>query len=562
MVAVRLGFVLFALLATSNNAISTFRGNSGYNGGNNNANWSMKGHNSIFSSNFAAPMNFYKQRTENLSNIMRSLSNNSTAAKNSKSPKTSAPTSAPTLKSTYIIGATQSLSIVLSPMDGLMNTTTQKIWSQVTSDFILSYWNSTTKEEWMASDSTDNDSKKMLFVDNLNVASEVQNQQMFTINSARRRIEADETTHQGLQLTYRNWISYSSILSTNVNVTDTSQLQELLVTLPFSTLSSRALYVATLQKQSREIFGRLLYVSTVSVVSSPRTNSLEQQQATQSMNSYSNNTVLSFFLSNLTWIAAITAATFAALGLFIYLAKKQVRRRRLESEPNAKKKEIMHDGIISEACEEATQTVEWEHYFEGFIDCEQTGRRGLDYVRQKGVPDGIVVNSASNKFSMPRSISVGSNTTKATEKSRAHSSIARTDSTKSSTSTSLGSGENKSTLITSNQSLDQIESVLKNLEPNDFNVAEEFDQIMEEFSRSAFTEYFPSTPTNRLLLRDETEEESYRSSSTVTDIVSQYDGTDHSEACCRPTTTILEQRPSDQPGLTIVCCSDVYDKIL
>jgi hypothetical protein len=122
-----------------------------------------------------------------------------------------------------------------------------------------------------------------------------------------------------------------------------------------------------------------------------------------------------------------------------------------------------------------------------------------------------------------------------------------------------------STFITSNQSLDQIESVLKNLEPNDCNVAEEFDQIMEEFSRSAFTDYcHTTTPTNRLLLRNVSGEESYRSSSTsaATDLVSQSDDEDHSEACFRPTTTILNQRPSDQPGLTIVCCSDVYDKIL
>ena len=326
---------------------------------------------------------------------------------------------------------------------------------------------------------------------------------------------ADDATHQGLQITYRNWISYSSILSTNVNDTDTSQLEELLVTLPFTTLSSRALYVAMLQKQSRKIFGNVLYVSTVSLASSTRTSKQEQQQATLSTNSYGNNAMLSFFLSNLTWFAALAAATFAALGWFVYLANKHLKRRSSVIEQNAKEEEevVVRDICTSEASEEEIQSVDWVHYIGGFLDGslthhdtdfvredEQAVRKGVNYVRQRGIPNESVMNSSSSTFNIPQTISVGSNKTRSTVKSGTNSSIARTDSTQSGTTTSTCSQDIMSTFITSNQSLDQIESVLKNLEPNDFNVAEEFDH-MEEFSRSTFTDYcHTATPTNRLLL--------------------------------------------------------------
>jgi len=140
---------------------------------------------------------------DNFINKDNFIYNNSSTVKNNKSLRSSAPTSALTPKSKFI-SATQSLNIVLSPMEGLMNTTTQKLWSQVTSDFILCYWNSTTMEEWLTFDSAHNGNKQLLFADNLKVVSEVENQNMFAINSARWGVTADDATHQGLQITYRN----------------------------------------------------------------------------------------------------------------------------------------------------------------------------------------------------------------------------------------------------------------------------------------------------------------------------------------------------------------------
>jgi hypothetical protein len=247
-----------------------------------------------------------------------------------------------------------------------------------------------------------------------------------------------------------------------VNDTDTSRLEELLVTLPFTTLSSTAL-LAT----------RML-----------------------STNSYASNAMLSFFLSNLTWFAALAAATFAALGWFVYLANKHLKRRSSVIEQNAKEEEevVVRDICTSEASEEEIQSVDWVHYIGGFLDGslthhdtdfvredEQAVRKGVNYVRQRGIPNESVMNSSSSTFNIPQTISVGSNKTRSTVKSGTNSSIARTDSTQSGTTTSTCSQDIMSTFITSNQSLDQIESVLKNLEPNDFNVAEEFDH-MEEFS--------------------------------------------------------------------------------
>jgi hypothetical protein len=222
--------------------------------------------------------------------------------------------------------------------------------------------------------------------------------------------------------------------------------------------------------------------------------------------------MLSFFLYNLTWIAALAAATFAALGWFVYLANKHLKQRSSVIEQNAKEEEevVVHDICTSEASEEEIQSVDWVHYIGGFLDGslthydtdfvredEQAVRKGVNYVWQRGMPNESVMNSSSSTFNIPQTISVGSNTTRSTVKSGTNSSIARTDSTQSGTTTSTCSQDIMSTFITSNQSLVQIESALKNLEPNDFNVAEEFDHIMEEFSRSTFTDYcHTATPTN------------------------------------------------------------------
>ncbi len=73
---------------------------------------------------------------DNFINKDNFIYNNSSTVKNNKSLRSSAPTSALTPKSKFI-SATQSLNIVLSPMEGLMNTTTQKLWSQVTSDCLV-----------------------------------------------------------------------------------------------------------------------------------------------------------------------------------------------------------------------------------------------------------------------------------------------------------------------------------------------------------------------------------------------------------------------------------------
>jgi hypothetical protein len=59
-------------------------------------------------------------------------------------------------------------------------------------------------EEWLTFDSAHNGNKQLLFADNLKVVSEVENQNMFAINSARWGVTADDATHQGLQITYRN----------------------------------------------------------------------------------------------------------------------------------------------------------------------------------------------------------------------------------------------------------------------------------------------------------------------------------------------------------------------
>ena len=69
---------------------------------------------------------------DNFINEDNFIYNNSSTAKNNKSLRSSAP-----IPKSKFISATQSLNIVLSPMEGLMNTTTQKLWSQVTSDCLV-----------------------------------------------------------------------------------------------------------------------------------------------------------------------------------------------------------------------------------------------------------------------------------------------------------------------------------------------------------------------------------------------------------------------------------------
>jgi hypothetical protein len=503
------------------------------------------------------------------SSSFRALSNstgsNSTITSRNKSP-TSSPGSAPTPNPLYI-STTQPLKLILSPMGGVMNATIQQIWSQVTSNFILSYWESTTGT---ASDSTDEANKQQLFIKDLSVVSTVQNQKVFTLNTNNGRTLAEGEAQQGLQITYTHWIGYSSLLSTNINNTDPARLEELLVTLPFNTLSSRANYVTTLKKQSPEAFGNLIYVSNVSSAASSRTGEQQQKVAPPNTEQYvaTKNPLLSYILSNLTWIAAIAAAVLGGVGLFIHYAHKHVKRRR---QYRQKTDDIVHDIVITEVREEESKTREessvkptsnfLEENFIHRISSFLSGEGPVSEAEhQKASSDGVVDSSGSiNTLSLPRTISVGTNVTKSTATSGIDSSTASTRSTRSSTTTSTCSQSLKTTLIRSNSSMDQIESVLRDLQPNDFNVAEEFDQIMEELGRSTFPNYFDTSANE--LVREGSEEESFLSS-TATDVMSQLDEEEHSVDCFRPTTTILGQRPSDQPGITIVCCSDVYDKIL
>lgn len=197
-----------------------------------------------------------------------------------------------------------------------MNVLSQRVWSQVTSDFIIAFWK------------TNDASQSAIFVQDLNVTTIFESQETVRttntrriLNSGfRRRVVVQQQEKQRMQVSFIHQISYSTLLSSDSSISDDDPytLTELISTIPFNTVESRNQYILNLQETQDVAFQSLEYASSVSPVSTFQPSQLQQQS----------NSSISFLQTNSTWIvgvAALVCVLVLLIGNYMFRAYKRQR---------------------------------------------------------------------------------------------------------------------------------------------------------------------------------------------------------------------------------------------
>jgi len=204
-----------------------------------------------------------------------------TPAPTTKQPSVS-PTVTPTTAAPTSQGTVQNLRMTMKYMTNTMDVFTQPTWENVTSTFVMNYWQN------------NNNNGNNLTVQGLHVTTLLVDQTSTATTRQRRQLQQQQEN----SVVYQQILSYTKLESSST--TDLETLQSRVATIPFETLTSRTQYVVQLQGTGNSAFQNLFTITPVVV------SATDPATTTTSTN---------FFLQNWMWIAI--GAAVVAVVLFV-----------------------------------------------------------------------------------------------------------------------------------------------------------------------------------------------------------------------------------------------------